>query len=90
MMFPHFYQHEKRPSIPLGEVDRTPEIVALFQRDELSASTANLLLGIARARTLGFAARLGRRRLLATPGIGRRTVDELERVAARYGVQVTP
>lgn len=89
-MFTHSMQHEKRQPVPVGEIDRSPALLDLYLRDELTAATANILIGIACARTLGFASRLGRRRLLSMPGVGRRTVDELERVAGHHGLELRP
>lgn len=89
-MLTHHDQEKIRHPVPVGEIDKTPEIYALFERDEMTAGAANLLIGVARCRTIGRAARLGRRHLLALPGIGRKTLDELERVASGYGVVVLP
>jgi hypothetical protein len=89
-MFTHSDQAEKRPPVPAGEIDRTPEIYSLFAAERLSGRVASALLGHGRCRTIGKACRMGRRWMLSLPGIGAAGMAEIEALAAELGLEVRP
>ena len=89
-MFTHSLQAEKRSPVPIGEIDKTPELYRLFAADRLSGRVVNVLIGVGMVRTIGAASRRGRRWMLGLPGFGAAALREVEALADELGIEVRP
>lgn len=90
MIYPHGGQSPNHYPVPIGEIDRTPEIYNLFAAERLSGRVASALLGYGRCRTIGKACRMGRRWMLSLPGLGAAGLVEVEALAVALGIEVLP
>lgn len=78
-----------RPAVPLV-IDTSPTVLDLFRDERLSARTASWLLCQAHVRTIGYAAKLGRRRLRVMDGCGPKTLAEIEATIRACGLEMQP